>query len=437
MTKIGHFVIVDGPAQVRRVWWQFLGIALAIVLGATLYGCATLGSIVGRETCTQLRRLEAQTPAGPALDELRREIERRGCPVEPEHDPSPSPTPGPTPNPSPTPGPTPSPGPSPTPTAGSRIDFARLEYDPASGGPATSTFDDAVEAAELRAHPGDQEAGTLVIPNSIRERPEENLVDAWHRCVCTEIIKAGLACGYQLGADEITVGDSAMAGARVQAYKVYNGDDGPGDVHGTVVRRDSGVWRAHSWTLRLRADAPPGPGPTPEPGPTPQPTPTQPAPTPAPTPQPASDEALCASDGKPVPGTNPGGPASLGKISKGDGSYCGGRLDFTPNIYAGRDDLTDPKHYCRGIGSMSPNSSMHGNLWCPARVEGGDPKIRQACERVALRGGPPSYRCTDGKPALVCPDNPFQAACESGEITACTHDGAYCCDNERCWEARP
>lgn len=291
----------------------------------------------------------------------------------------------PTPTPSPTATPTPVPTPTPTPVPLCVIDFDRFEL--SEGGGADSGLDAAVKTAEINAHPGGCDSGRCVLN---MPRPQ------WHYEVCRELQVAGFCCGFS-DQDEITVGYTNTEGARVTNFHVFVG---PGDGPGTVLWPPQA--RRDAWTL------------TPPPDPVDPPT------------QSSGDAVLCASDGGPVPRADgePKTPWNIEKISRGECGYCGGLCDHTPRVWAGKDDLSDQEHhYCWLIGSQTGG---HGNLGCPARMEGGDPEVRKACERVLLRGGPPKFKCSDGSEPSVCPSNPFQAACATGELSACTHDLAYC-----------
>ena len=239
------------------------------------------------------------------------------------------------------------------------IDFARFEL--VNGGPAGADLDATVKLAEIQAHPDGCDSGRCVLPFDRA---------TWHARVAQHLRDAGLYVGYLPDVDEITVGRSANAGDPVINFHVFVGD--PLQPGGTVLWPPQA--RRDGWTLQAIGQ---------------------------PNPPPASDDAkLCASDGGPVPvPMTPDCRGCLGEISEGACGFCGGRCDHTPKIYAGQDSDPDVPHYCRDIGSTTGG---RGNLWCPARIEGPNPEVRAACERVALGGGPPLFKCENGSEALVC-----------------------------------
>jgi hypothetical protein len=371
---------VDHPRRGAADWLvdalsALVGIALIATVLAVLLG------MIGCITCDQQLAAIHAMPAGQARDAAQDQFDA----AHPQGCPTPTPTAPPTTTPPTTtpPGTTPPQPPSPSLV----IDFARVEYDPASGGPALTTWDAQVEAAELAAHPGDQDSGRMVIPHSIRIEGE-TLVQAWERVVCVEVIKAGLACGRQTApgmGDEITVGASGEPGARVQGYHVWSGDDhGGDDAVVTVVRSDNQHWRGHSWTLRQRADAPPGPGPT---------IPTPPASPPVPTPGAETCETA------PLPPLRDLGPHAFQPQGPGSSFY---RVDLHPHVEDGA--------FCaaHGMGLLPDGVSVRTN--CPPRQEGHP--LRKCLDRrlVGLppgEGGSLRWENLSGGPADWQPDNPF------------------------------
>lgn len=358
-------------------------LALLVLLSAALMSCAHLRP---RLDCGLAWQAVLAIPAGPARDAAIAAYVDDGCkvPEAPSPVPSPSPTPGPTPSPAPTPTPGPTSAPSPSPEPGPSGCLP----------PPVEPLEDWGPSFDPGARPSHLIAPVMAARDEVGERcgqdPKRTI-----EAVAAILRAKGYCAGF--GKDDLSI-RSEIDLLWEEWHLVFYGD---GCWTGTPYKG------AHTY---LKPWPPAGPGPTP---------------TPAPTPQPTSDEALCLSDGRPLP------PRVFADTGEPHWEYRA--KPHGPTWMDSTEVVVKACDFCEAIG-MGRMGDGSLRCSCPTRP---DPpagredlfRARVGCENY-LRGGPRKYEASPAGRVVVKDDNPAQFTCEGGsgcqQVRVCGADGRVC-----------